>query len=163
MSKYHYSINELTLDDLERLATRRRVRPDEIVAAAPRQREILEALKLIKKKDKDAEGHDGEGFSMYDIKLGHALANLETLTPRTAALARRLVYRYRRQVPFILLAKIFGDVSLKDLEGKMKGPKPVPEKLPPRSRRRSLPPNRRRGRRDRVRVGRRVIFVRRKV
>jgi len=41
---------------------------------------------------------DGAGFSRYDAPTGHRLAALPTLTPRQAALGRRMVCTYRAQL-----------------------------------------------------------------
>lgn len=42
---------------------------------------------------------DGRGFNRLDTMVGHSLARQERLTPRQAALGRRLVLKYHRQLP----------------------------------------------------------------
>lgn len=42
---------------------------------------------------------DDAGFSKVDVRVGHSLADSLFLTPKQAALGRRLIRKYRRQVP----------------------------------------------------------------
>ena len=41
---------------------------------------------------------DGAGFSKMDVRIGKSLANALTLTPKQAALGKRLCTRYKRQL-----------------------------------------------------------------
>ena len=80
---------------------------------------VHEALKQIADQCDGAVAEDGRGFSKFHAKLGHHLADRTELTDVGARKARRLVYRYRRQVPFSTLAEIFGDVSMADVKDEM--------------------------------------------
>ncbi len=50
-----------------------------------------------------ARAKDGSGFGRYDADLGHALARAGTLTERQARVGRKLLVKYRRQLPLELL------------------------------------------------------------
>lgn len=41
---------------------------------------------------------DGMGFSRLDARIGHELAALQTLSPRQAAIGKRLCHKYRKQL-----------------------------------------------------------------
>lgn len=57
-------------------------------------------LKLLAAMDGDrARDLNGMGFSRLDTEIGNRLAACGSLTPKQAALAARLVTKYRRQVP----------------------------------------------------------------
>jgi hypothetical protein len=45
-----------------------------------------------------AVARDGAGFNGVDARIGHSLANSERLTKRQAALGKRIVQKYRRQL-----------------------------------------------------------------
>lgn len=64
---------------------------------------ILGALKAIAGMCNYATTWDGAGFSKVDTIVGHSLATQMFLTPRQAALGRKLVNKYRRQLPAELL------------------------------------------------------------
>lgn len=58
------------------------------------------ALRILAVFDPDyAAMLNGVGFNRYDGRIGHDLAARETLTPKQAALGRRLVLKYHRQLP----------------------------------------------------------------
>jgi SWI/SNF-related matrix-associated actin-dependent regulator 1 of chromatin subfamily A len=54
---------------------------------------------------------DGHGFNRMDARIGHSLAELPSLTLRQAALGRRLVRKYRRQLPSVLLDVAFAEAK----------------------------------------------------
>lgn len=68
--------------------------PAEQVAA------IQKALRLLANLDPDyaCEKNDA-GFNSADGDFGHKLAGLATLTPRQAAAARKMLLKYKRQIP----------------------------------------------------------------
>lgn len=49
---------------------------------------------------------DGMGFNKIDTRVGRSLAEAERLSPRQAALGRRIVMKYRRQLPEELVQTI---------------------------------------------------------
>ena len=100
--------------------------PPEQIAAVQR------ALKVIDERDRGT-ASDGRGFCRVHIEPGQRLAQMPELTPKEAAYARWLVFRYRRQVPPSLLVAIFGDVIQADLEDEMR--------RTAKNRSRNVPPN----------------------
>lgn len=54
---------------------------------------------------------DGAGFSKVDAGIGHSLAEQGRLSPRQAALGRRLVTKYRRQLPDSLVVEAGGKLA----------------------------------------------------
>jgi len=66
----------------------------------PAERELIhEALKILAAKDPtQARTKDGVGFSKWDSFLGHRLANEHELTPRAAAVGKRIAAKYKRQL-----------------------------------------------------------------
>jgi SWI/SNF-related matrix-associated actin-dependent regulator 1 of chromatin subfamily A len=69
-------------------------------------------LRMLAGMDQDyaAERND-MGFSRFDVKIGHSLAERSKLTPKQAVLGLRLVNKYRRQLPAELLAQAKGESS----------------------------------------------------
>ena len=65
---------------------------------------ILHALRHLASLCDGAQGLDGQGFNKWDSRTGKILAGLEYLTPRQAALGRKIVHRYRRQLDSEMLA-----------------------------------------------------------
>jgi hypothetical protein len=70
---------------------------------------VHEALRILAGLDPDqaAERND-VGFNKYDGRIGHSLASAERLTVRQAALGRRLVCKYHRQIGADLIAAMKG-------------------------------------------------------
>jgi len=58
-----------------------------------------DAVKILADVCDRAESQDGQGFNKYDAKFGHELAYLDTLTPRQALAAAKMVRKYQRQLP----------------------------------------------------------------
>lgn len=52
-------------------------------------------VKLLAGRCDGAQAWDGAGFSQFDVPLGHYLADLKSLTPRYAALGKKLLLKYR--------------------------------------------------------------------
>jgi SWI/SNF-related matrix-associated actin-dependent regulator 1 of chromatin subfamily A len=68
---------------------------------------VHSAIKSIAEADRDrALAKNDRGFSKADSEFGHELASAETLTPRQAAVAARLAYRYRAQLDADTVEKI---------------------------------------------------------
>ncbi len=68
---------------------------------------VHEGLKILAALDPDrAAQRNHMGFNAFDGKIGHELANVSKLTPRQAALGRRLLQKYHRQLGDELLRKI---------------------------------------------------------
>lgn len=89
------------LDPEPRHESRRRRRLEELAARISPELvvRIHWALKLLAAMDWDrARFENGVGFSKYDGKIGHSLAQAGELTPRQAALGALLVLRYHRQL-----------------------------------------------------------------
>jgi len=70
---------------------------------------IHEGLRLLAGACDGARRRDGEGFNRLDAAIGASLAAEPSLTPRQAALGRRLLTRYRKtQLPTALVARVWG-------------------------------------------------------
>jgi hypothetical protein len=54
---------------------------------------------------------DGAGFSKVDSSIGHSLANQGWLTPRQAVLGRKIITKYRRQLPASLVEAAGGKTA----------------------------------------------------
>ncbi len=65
---------------------------------------IHECLRMLARMCDGAVELDGHGFNRLDTQIGHSLAQWPVLTPRQAALGRKLVIKYHRQLPADLLA-----------------------------------------------------------
>jgi SWI/SNF-related matrix-associated actin-dependent regulator 1 of chromatin subfamily A len=70
--------------------------PDNIAA-------IHEALRMVAGMCDGARAKDDMGFSAVDVEIGHSLASVGTLSPRQAALGRKVVWKYQRQYPEAIL------------------------------------------------------------
>ena len=71
---------------------------------------VHEALKYLTSLDSDrAAVLNAAGFSKIDTDIGHSLADAERLTPRQAALGKRIVTKYRRQLDPALVAAVKGE------------------------------------------------------
>ena len=83
----------------------------------PRQA-IHQALKHIAQSCDGARSRDGTGFSKHDADRGLELASKKNLTRREAREAKRLIQKYRRQVPSYLYEQIFPE-SATDEDGQV--------------------------------------------
>jgi len=60
---------------------------------------ILKALRAIAGDDQDfAQSENSIGFSGFDTEFGHSLASRDFLTEKQIPFARKLVYKYRKQL-----------------------------------------------------------------
>jgi len=64
---------------------------------------VRDALRIVGGLCDGAIELDGQGFSKIDTAIGTDLASLDRLTPKQAALGRKIVRKYRRQFPEALL------------------------------------------------------------
>lgn len=64
---------------------------------------IHTALQMVAGMCDGALAEDGMGFSKIDVQIGHSLAQQAKLTPKQAALGRKIVWKYQRQYPESLL------------------------------------------------------------
>lgn len=62
-------------------------------------RAIHEALRMLAGLCDGARQLDGSGFNRIDARIGHSLAHAPRLTPKQAALGKRIATKYRRQLP----------------------------------------------------------------
>lgn len=73
---------------------------------------VLLGLRMLSGTCDGALRRDGTGFSKVDSMIGHELASQSSLTPRQAALGRRLLMKYRRtQLPEDVAARIWPDAN----------------------------------------------------
>jgi SWI/SNF-related matrix-associated actin-dependent regulator of chromatin subfamily A-like protein 1 len=61
-------------------------------------KEAHQGVRLLAGMCDGAALRDDTGFNKFDAKLGHELAKLSSLTIRQAALARKVLYKYRKQL-----------------------------------------------------------------
>jgi SWI/SNF-related matrix-associated actin-dependent regulator 1 of chromatin subfamily A len=66
--------------------------------------DIHEALRLLSSMCDGARSLDGTGFNKFDVRLGKNLANTDNLSAKAAALGRRIVLKYHKQLPEELLS-----------------------------------------------------------
>lgn len=67
------------------------------------------ALRILAGLDPDrAFGKNDIGFNKIDSRIGHELAQRETLTPKQAALSMKIVKKYHRQLPDEIMEKLNG-------------------------------------------------------
>lgn len=64
---------------------------------------IHDALRALAGMCDGARQHDGSGFNKIDARVGHSLADQMFLTPKQAALGRKIIVKYQRQLPPSLL------------------------------------------------------------
>jgi SNF2 family DNA or RNA helicase len=69
---------------------------------------VLRGLQMLAGVCDGAAMRDDMGFNGCDARIGHSLARLSRLSPKQAALGRRLLIKYRRQLPDDVNAKIRG-------------------------------------------------------
>lgn len=68
---------------------------------------IQQGIRILSGYCDGANALDGMGFNKMDTGLGHSLAKFTTLSSKQAVLAKKLVSKYRRQLPEELREKIF--------------------------------------------------------
>lgn len=61
-------------------------------------KQIHAALRLVAGMCDGAQARDGSGFSKIDVRIGTSLAGAARLTPKQAALGKRICHKYRRQL-----------------------------------------------------------------
>ena len=82
--------------------------PQEVTAERFAPEAIHEALQFIAKQCDGAKTQDGRGFNKFDFNFGHDLANRDELTLNQALAGKKLLRKYRGQLPDKLAEKIFG-------------------------------------------------------
>ena len=70
---------------------------------------VLRGLQMLAGVCDGAAMRDDMGFNGCDARIGHSLARLSRLSPKQVALGRRLLIKYRRQLPDDVNAKIRGN------------------------------------------------------
>jgi SNF2-related domain/Helicase conserved C-terminal domain len=68
---------------------------------------VHEALRYLSAACDGARAKDGSGFNKFDAPLGKDLASRASLTPRQAALGRRVLRKYQAQLPVTVRAQLF--------------------------------------------------------
>jgi len=68
---------------------------------------VHEALRMLTAMDQDhARVQNSAGYSKVDGRIGHSLSNLPRLSPKQAALGRRIAMKYRRQIGESLIERM---------------------------------------------------------
>jgi hypothetical protein len=103
----------LPLPEIEECASVKRSRKEiqeEAVTLTPEQvAAVHTALRIVQGVCDKARELDGMGFNKFDVKIGHALAWEESLTPAQAAIGRRIVMKYKKQYSEELFRIIKGE------------------------------------------------------
>jgi SWI/SNF-related matrix-associated actin-dependent regulator 1 of chromatin subfamily A len=104
---------EAPLVEASREAATRAVRREKLaeeaaLITADQAAAVLQALQILAAKCDGARAIDGAGFSKLDAAIGKSLAANDRLTPKQAALGRRIANKYRRQYSEGLLAAMWG-------------------------------------------------------
>ena len=86
-------------------ATRDQIAKDAAKLTPEQIAAIHHALNMLAGRCDGAASWDGAGFSKVDVAIGHSLAERLFITPKQAALGRRLVRKYQRQLPKGTLAE----------------------------------------------------------
>lgn len=69
---------------------------------------IMEGLQVVAGYDTDyARAKNDMGFNAIDTRIGHDLASKGYLTPKQAILAKKILKKYRKQIPFNIYYNIF--------------------------------------------------------
>lgn len=89
--------------------TRKQVEQEAVHLTPAQVEAVHQGLRMLAAMDADfAQSQNMMGFSKIDVRIGHSLAEAAFLSPRQAALGKRLVTKYRRQLPADLLEAING-------------------------------------------------------
>jgi len=84
-----------------------KIRREDAEAADPELHDaVLRGLQMLAGVCDGAAMRDDMGFNGCDARIGHSLARLSRLSPKQVALGRRLLIKYRRQLPDDVNAKI---------------------------------------------------------
>ena len=75
---------------------------------------IHEALRFVADQCDGARAQDGLGFNKFDAEFGRSLANRDRLTLAQALAGKKLLGKYRGQLPDELDRKIFGVADASD-------------------------------------------------
>lgn len=88
-------------------STRKQIAEEAARLTAEQIGAIHSALRFLAEMDTDrARAINYAGFSKVDSEIGHKLAACSSLTPKQAALGRRIVLKYHRQLPEEMIALI---------------------------------------------------------
>ncbi len=88
---------------------------EEAAEITPEQsKAVTEALRRLAGMCDGAQAIDGRGFNKLDTMIGKSLAEWPRLTPRQAVLGRKIVLKYRRQLPTELVETIRGKQTYGD-------------------------------------------------
>ncbi|MBP7563011.1 MAG: DEAD/DEAH box helicase family protein [Candidatus Cloacimonetes bacterium] len=69
---------------------------------------IMQGLQIVAGYDTDyARAKNDMGFNAIDTRIGHDLASKGYLTPKQAILAKKILKKYRKQIPFNIYYNIF--------------------------------------------------------
>ena len=88
--------------------------PQEVTGERFDPHAILQGLRFIDNQCDGARSQDGRGFNKFDFKFGHDLASRDQLTLNQALAGKKLLRKYRGQLPDELDRKIFGVADSSD-------------------------------------------------
>jgi SWI/SNF-related matrix-associated actin-dependent regulator 1 of chromatin subfamily A len=76
------------------------------------KQKIHAAIRIISSYCDGAHSLDGAGFSKVDVRIGKSLALAPGLSPKQTWLAKKIVWKYRKQLDIIAIHEIFGEVKI---------------------------------------------------
>ena len=92
-------MNEATvIPKAEPLGTRKQIAQDAAAITQAQCRAIHEGLKSLAGVCDGANRLDGAGFNKLDVRIGHSLAEAPGLSYKQAALGKKLLAKYSRQL-----------------------------------------------------------------
>lgn len=94
----HEPILPLATEAATQSASRAKIVAEAELLSADEISEIHAGLKKLSAMCDGANSIDGAGFNKIDTAIGHSLAQCHALTPRQAAVGKRLCHKYRRQL-----------------------------------------------------------------
>jgi SWI/SNF-related matrix-associated actin-dependent regulator 1 of chromatin subfamily A len=86
------------LPKTEKLATRTELERDAVTMTREMRQSIHAALRSLAMNCDGAKMIDSQGFNKFDARIGQSLAAMESLTPKCAALGKKLCIKYQRQL-----------------------------------------------------------------
>jgi hypothetical protein len=78
--------------------TKKQIEQEAVTIDAAEVADIHRKLQILTAMCDGAQSLDGHGFNKYDALLGRSLASMSRLTAKQAAIGKRMVHKYRRQL-----------------------------------------------------------------
>ena len=96
---------EIPVDVAPESTTRKQIEVEAVAMTDEQVAAVHAGLRMLSAFCDGAHSLDGAGFSKIDVCIGHSLARSPKLSPKQAVIGRRIVKKYRRQLPDEILEK----------------------------------------------------------